>query len=343
VDETKSVIITHGEDPDGIFSSVLLGKYLKTGFKRFFVSYGRLEEFFQKLSQSEEETKGKDLYFADISCNEDILPFLQQIAELANSVTWIDHHENTHRNRLTLREMEIRVITNPFDGVPQPICSALLIAQKIFMAREKCRKNVFWFSFFAQASDYRQNYEETCSLCVGILAAAKKLQAIINFHNWRQDDGALGKLADKLARGKEWYRNGELDDELESVFKEYAKEAEQAQKKLRQSARPFIAGGRKFCIYFASGLIYSKDTMRSLLEELPEDTAGIIVIFGSPADNALFFHRDPNFDPVPFCNYMGGGGREGIGGFSLKREVTAINFSEMASGVIEKLQAFYED
>ncbi|MFA6551268.1 MAG: hypothetical protein WCV41_01920, partial [Patescibacteria group bacterium] len=98
VDEIKNIIVTHGEDPDGIISNALLGIRLRSNFKRYFVGYSQLVEFFQRLSQSEEEIKDKNLYFADLNCNDDILPYLQKIARLAKSVIWLDHHENTHQN-----------------------------------------------------------------------------------------------------------------------------------------------------------------------------------------------------------------------------------------------------
>ena len=341
MDKIKSIIVTHGEDPDGIISNALLGIRLRSDFKRYFVSYSQLVEFFQQLSQNEEEIKGKNLYFADLNCNDDILFYLQKIAWLAKSVIWLDHHENTHQNLPALERMKIMVVTNLELGVIAfPICSARLVIN--LFPRIERNDDIFWLSNFAHASDYANECEKCLNIWKDRLATAEKLQAIISFYNYKQDDAALQGLADKLASGKDWYNNGELDDGLQSVLKKYAEESAKAKQNLLVNSSRYDFGSYKFSLYFASGLLYSKDTMHWLLEKLPANITGIIVVFGNPANNVLFFKGfNDSFDAVPFCHYMGGGGRDGNGGFLINTSALITNLSIKAK-IIEKLQEFYQ-
>ncbi|MFA6551685.1 MAG: hypothetical protein WCV41_04125, partial [Patescibacteria group bacterium] len=232
------------------------------------------------------------------------------------------------------------VVTNLELGVIAfPICSARLVIN--LFPRIERNDDILWLSNFAQASDYANECEKHINIWRDRLATAEKLQAIISFYNYKQDNQALQELADKLASGKDWYNNGELDDGLQGVLKKYVEESTQAKQNLLVNSSRCDIGNYKFSLHFASGLVYSKDTMRRVLEKLPADITGVIVVFGNPANNALFFKGDDSFNAVPFCHYMGGGGRGSNGGFPVNADALVTNLAIRAK-IVEKLQEFYQ-
>ena len=138
-----------------------------------------------------------------------------------------------------------------------------------------------------------------------------------------------------------WRADGSFGREMERVIEEYDMDKKEATDAMRKSKEIITIGKRKFLIAFGDGLIYQKETIRDWQNATDEaGVDGFLVIFN--INTALFFRgRQSDFDAVPFCRYMGGGGREGNGGFSVNRDVAATNFLEIKNEIIEKMREFF--
>lgn len=324
-----SNIIVHGQDLDGIVAGALGQRHIKNYFTRHFVTYAKQVKFFEELAEKSEKNNNNFFFIADLNCNEKILPACEKIAGAAQSVIWIDHHEGTEANRQELLKMGIIVVTNS----GEKICASQLIAQK-FLPADAYGK---FIAHLAQLNDYPENESDEM-----VKEISAQLQNIIMYFNAYTNNQALESLTVALATTRNWQDKNGLNASMRETLDKCHAVMEQAKINLRQRGDLFAAGEKKYFISYGDAIIYSKETMRELTNENRDDVDGFIVVFGSPVNNALFFKNRPaDLTAMQFCKQMGGGGREGGGGFAFNYDINFDNYLDVKKVIIGELQKFF--
>ena len=320
-----SFIITHGEDPDGIISAALLNRYLKNDKQYYFVSYARQTADF---SEAILRINGGDTYLADLNMNPHLISdqgdLLKEMIKKSNFLVWIDHHEGTKKYSDYLHRLGARVIQG------EGVCSAKLVHQEFLVG--DCLSS--WLSSIAQAHDYGVVSPE--------LGLGEQLQKVISFYNHSLDYKGLRGLVETLSRDGSWQQRGRLAPDLEKVIEKYCPLAENAVQSMKKREEFLDISGRRIMVTYADAIIYHKDTLRNLKKEYTGKADAYLVAFGEPAGNVLFFRdSSSDFSPIDFCVSMGGGGREGDGGFS--RSVDENNFNAAKAEIMDRLQEYLSE
>ncbi|MDP3900544.1 MAG: hypothetical protein Q8Q23_05715 [bacterium] len=333
----EAVICTHGEDVDGIISAFLLTCHLRgRGYKKFkyyFISYGRQLDCFRHLLNNKEEIKGKDLYVCDLNANDNLVlnqegRILQNIALLVNKFTWIDHHDVTKKNAVCLLRHKIILIHR------QNICASKIIYEEFLKSFND--DYFFWLSNIAQAQDYPtdDHHEE-------IKKIGYDLQKIISYHNLTPVYNALHeRLLSLLSEANNWYDRGSLHERFNGVLRQCKLKEIAAKTMLERYSLFKDIKDKKFLLTYGHPAVSFKTVLKHVGLKFGYNYDALIVLFGSPIDNVIVCgNSDGGFKASKFCNFMGGGGREQMGGFGIG-QISEKNYPYLADDIAEKLNDF---
>jgi hypothetical protein len=229
---------------------------------------------------------------------------LDHLASHANSLTIFDHHNGTKKHQSFLVE-KCGVDVQIGDGTKQ--CTSTIASQYFQMQSQYFS----WLASLAQEHDYPTGNEE-------LMKVAKDLQGIIALYNHSDRRFDLLELAETL-QNSAWIKDGNYMPSLQEDLDEYNVRADPAYAELLANKTTIKAGGKKFIVSISDSILPSKDAARHLKYNNIGQADGYCVLFKDPRNSAMF-SGDPEseFDAVPFCTFMGGGGRDGNGGFNIK-------------------------
>jgi len=344
----KNFIVTHAEDVDGIISAVLLEEYCKNGENQyFFVKYSEQIKCFLEVLKKVKATfraYGNFCFISDLSFNQNLLDGFRDSSILGNlssfcpNIFWFDHHDNTIHNKSRLESFGIIVFSK------MKTCSSKIIFEVLFNIDDEKDKKFRYLSDIAQAHDYG-----VLDSPGEIISIALDLQKVISYINCFGDKKDLLFLIKLLHNRIINYSIMQLieDNWIFGKIKEYDNRLEEAKIAMINSftEKNLKINGEEYSFLFAydaSSLLQSKDTFRDFEKRYLQNKKylGVLIIFGKNICNSIFFSFDKiKFSAVSFCEYMGGGGREGDGGFNISL-VNENNIKEKFEEVFLKLKNF---
>jgi hypothetical protein len=193
----------------------------------------------------------------------------------------------------------------------------------------------------AQANDYP---EEGTDIVVNGFSI--KLQELITaFHFFYQDPAdKLSVLIRDLKYIPFVFSGGPNSHVYEEELRNFKDIKERYLKELIQGLRIVRLntekGEVKLLTGHTSGVLPAKMTVREIFDKYRGlGLDGVMIHFGKPTNNMLVFsYPDGSVDVPAFCRFMGGGGREGAGGFSF--QVNKKNFKKRLEHVLEEIKKF---
>ncbi|MFH1744838.1 MAG: hypothetical protein ABH881_01570 [bacterium] len=330
-----NIIVSHAEDVDGIISAALLlrkiGKEECAKTKIILIAHSEEEKMFDLLVS----LKGRNIFVADLSAKTE---FIRRVYSSSPCyVMWIDHHQDTIDNQITLDEFHYNY------AVGKGVCAAMLIHRSNTLSDDSYAEKL---ADIAQCSDYPEEGDRLCEISGAsnsCFEEGKKLQNAISFLNsYPGMKSALEQIVRELAR-EELFGSIFYSRLVESYKESIQKESDS----LLRNVRRFSFSDLSFLVSYASSLFHSKETVEGFIRDVGECADGYIIAFGPPTNNVLFFkHPDSKIDSVSFCKHMGGGGRDGKGGFGVKNmggKVNAASFPQFVEKLASELRRFYSE
>jgi hypothetical protein len=337
VDNSYAICLTHGEDVDGIILAALLNARLKGNVNFRFVPQSKRLDMFKALLEDKSlnlKAGYRNIYVGDLSITKPLIEgddsLIIRLASTVQSITWIDHHEGTEDHAQKLKDMGIYLVFSKTGK-----CASGILYDALGMDDEY----FFWLTELAQYNDYEPESPNEYT------EIGKMLQIIVSMANSRLDPGQtkweLLNLVKMLANDREWRDEQRLLYGYGDTLAEYHFRAGPAKLLLKESEKILRIGNFTFLIAFGESFLPHLDTARELRYQNRGQVDGAIVVFSKPANNVLFFKdHESDFDSLPFCKEMGGGGREGDGGFSLGYDLAIENYEKTILYITKKLSEF---
>ncbi|MDD4271365.1 MAG: hypothetical protein PHF50_01015 [Patescibacteria group bacterium] len=323
-------MVTHRDDVDGIISAALRVRFLKTcgeKAKLIFCSYLEQEQVFAKLARLKQ---GYAIYVSDIDAKDYPLPsgsgtVLGQIAAKAEKLEWDDHHSSTKDFIGLLKICGHEV----FLGDKGKICASKLIQGRILPKDP-------YAEFLAQIAQ-AQDYDPAPGRPEAIIGFGENFQNAISYLNIKSDIGGLTHLVNLLARG----RLLRQDKWLSGIISVSGALVEQAREEAFNNYTFLNVRGLKFVLISADAILPEKKILAELRDRFAGEVDGIAVYFMPPSCHVLFYKGTGNdFDAEKFCVFVGGGGREGNGGFTPPEQIVQEGFKSLLTFLGEKLYEF---
>ena len=269
-----------------------------------------------------EDLEGKWIIITDNNINNDLVlpingeePILKRLSG-KTKITIIDHHGGKEKHRENLLEWGIDFIESPGNrlSTTRLVCNAFLPKSKyanllslIAQIHDNMDKQI------CQDSE-RQRF---------FMTVAENLQKVISLFMPQNDERGLRFLVSYIAENEKWCHEERLSMALRLFLEEYEEREPEAYTELFATYEKLFIDEKIFGIGIADPILPQKDAVRAFMNEYPEKIDGYMVVFADPVNNTLFFkHPDGNFDAEPVCSALGGGGRNGCGGFSLGNSIT---------------------
>jgi len=317
-----SLATCHSEDPDGIISSSLLLRV-----EQMTLSFTPYRNQDQDLWNIPKRFLG-NYVIADLNAKQKYLEngVIERILKRSLSMTWFDHHDGTLSLRSDLDTLGVKVVARP------RVCTA----QQIYEEYLDDDYSEF-LAGIAQGHDYppsKYGGDATSEQ----LRVGKDLQNIITLYDL-EHPRKLQTLAQQLAKDKRWLFRGQYNKTLEEDIAHCELRFNKAFAEARESEVLYDLHGFKIKTFYADPILPPKDTPRNLIEMDEHDSAdGYLVFFGSPKNSAMFFrHPESEFNAEIYCSAMGGGGREGDGGFGLPLNCSKGEYPIVRSLVLAEL------
>ncbi len=338
----RYLIVAHGEDVDGIISAALMTRKIRKDDRNanidyVFVSYSnQLISFIKLYEKVKIGSDGLHLIILDLNVNDGIRNLICNISLYCKDVMIFDHHSGTVENRDKLIACgNVSVSAYGYN-------SKISTSSMVYLEPLSGDFSSFVLSGIAQVSDYS---ETQCDI------AEKKygddLQKIITLFNFLHESRDTHSLLVDLVRTLSVCIN--VFDELKYVIKlnDYARLREDAENVFKKSidkvniVLPTLRL-EMFITAYAPSILPQKETLRYLRDKYRgKNYSGYFVIFDNPVNNVLFFKdHDSDFDATNFCSFMGGGGRDGDGGFSICEEVAIELFERIKGDIILSLTEY---
>lgn len=307
--ETEVILVFHKDDPDGIISAALFLRKFGLNVKMVPCAYQDQERVFRQLCV---KAKGRVIYIGDICAKDYPMDggetVLELLAASAKKIVWFDNHPATRYFMPLFKKYGHEIIM----GDEQQICAAKLIQER------QLPKD--WYADFlahvAQKSDYPPAVSTTASTLIEVGIG---LQKVISYYNSRNDTRGRGliELIETIAQDDIWCLNGKFCLSFKQIIAAVDELIKKAQAESLKK-RVFInVKGKRFLITCADEILYDKKILVDLRDKLAGEVDGVAVYFLPPVGHLLFFKgRQSDFNAQEFCEFMGGGGREGNGGFS---------------------------
>ncbi|MBS3126919.1 hypothetical protein J4228_02010 [Candidatus Woesearchaeota archaeon] len=326
------LIITHGEDPDGIIAHALLMRVFSVDDSRnnLFVRYDRIEDAFLRAVPT---SNGTDrVYIADVDLNPCLrsaggheYALLEQLAGKAD-VTWFDHHEGTREHKDQLNKLGITVDHDPNK------CAALLIARYYELKDPYDVK----LSKIAQAHDYKNDCKASKNGLLG-----DQLEKIIAVANASLDYETLHELSGSLRDGTVFDRKYNLLPQWQERANEFDVRKEEAFAELQNSVEVVTLNNYRVLFGQSSSLLSQKPGPFYLRREFSNAADIFVCLFKPPVRNHLVLINDGiSFPLIPFLQHMGGGGRGSGGGFTLDYDITSKNYEEVKKMILSKMEHY---
>ena len=328
-----TIIVSHAEDPDGVISAAIAASAFEEDqapYDIHLIQYSEQPEFYSNLVNNKRYIQDRGIIICDLNTNDSLLgkndglSNLDRLAAHAKSLTILDHHDGTKKHQdflVTQCGVDVQV------GKGNQ-CAAT-IAKEYFGQQDSYFS---WLASLAQEHDYPTGNKF-------LMKTAKDLQGIIALYIHSDRGFDLLELTESLQTSS-WYKEGEYNQPIQEDLAEFLQKATPSLEQL-QTAATFNVADRNFKVTLADAILPAKDTARHFRDLNAGTADGYFVLFKKPRNAALLF-RDQNtdFDAVPFCNFMGGGGRNGNGGFNFN--VSNIAFYDMVDSLKSKAKQFYE-
>jgi len=372
-------IITHGEDVDGIIAASLYLRLVRPdSYKILPATYRNYQKVLQDVKANASDyicVLDLDANSSVLRAPCENTTLIRALA-CGSFTYWIDHHKATRINAQFLAKNGVVPITS-LESIVESTRGRLLNIQSYInptvlrkrMQRASTWANIYpecfvdlctsalvemmfnktnceyskWLAGHAQVHDFSILHER----CPDTYRLTKRLQKIITYYNFKADVYSLVRLIEIIAKGANWLDvQGKFIDHLDKALTEYGLEANKSWQDLRQNQCMMEFDELKFLFSIASTSIYSKDTIRFFINDYKEPIHAALLIFKSPIgfgqDSALFFKGTiPGYDCVPFCTFLGGGGRDGDGGFTIPTKVTAYSLSDTKKWFRQKMHEFF--
>lgn len=307
----KNIVIIHKSDVDGIISGLMFRKYLMDDILLIFCGYGQDQE--KAFTYAANIAEDKKVYIGDISGKDFLLSgkketILQTLAERAEKIEWYDHHPATREFIPLLEKYGHEIIMGDKEG----ICASKLIQGKLFPGDSYLKK----MAQIAQFNDYPPAKLDINGM---FLQCGLGLQKIISYHNAGDDIQSLADLIDFIAKDFFWYRDGKFNLRLQKIIDSANKQLAQANDKMFKNCFILQVKGKKFAITCGESIMPQKESLAKLRDKFAGQVDGVCVYFLPPLSTMLFYKdKNSDFNAQKFCEYVGGGGREGNGGFAIQ-------------------------
>lgn len=283
-------IIAHGVDVDGIASHAIIGREVPA--EHVFTDYPTFVEDLNNLSKS----AMSNIIIADISPSGD-----KQILKNAflknshhNFKIWLDHHD-WKGCKFLLNHFENYVIDTGR--------STSQIAADYFGVNGVDR-----LAKLGRIHDMKESNHSDYGLALNI----QKAISFSDISEGRQDN--LEYIVDSL-------RKGSFNSKKISLMaKSYDKISDKARRDLADSYFIKDISGSSFGFGFPAQVLYMKEGLRVLREEVGGKVDYLVAIYPNGAVIIDTETKNPKIDIVEACKTCGGGGRDGGGGFMLRKE-----------------------
>lgn len=322
----KTLVLTHREDVDGILSAANLKRQHGADTEVILVSHRNQDEIFAALP-AREDAHLTNLIVTDLTLKTSLfvkdphVSLIELIFQTFRSIIWIDHHTTN------IKEAFINMGGLYLDGQPENNCSAMIVCNELLLDDNHADS----LALIAQANDYPNEPTNESILKLGIA-----LQRIITVLNYEDDEAGLQSLLDIIAFDEIWFLEiAKYYLHMKTVFVgAYASFYEQQGN--------FTIGDYKIRLAIASPILPQKEALRNMREQFGATTAACIGIFPAPVNNILMFKGtgESVFPVADLCKYMGGGSRDGDGGFSLPNKIDHSSFESAAASMTGLLSEF---
>jgi len=337
----KAVIITHGEDVDGIISAGLLCRYLNevinlSNLESILVSHKNFDNLFCKLARNSSALKGKRLFIADLALKDSLFvkkegegSVIEKIVQSCSSLYWLDHHK-------TSKQMDFESYGgNYISGSEQSKSASMLVYEECLafrMGEEMVADDSEELALIAQCNDYPEIFSEHSCFKDGY-----ELQRAISFANYRDDDIFL----DNLVKSIGFYQNWRLM--IDDYLVKHKSLLDFADAYLEKNQDIVLINDYFIFIFGVHPTLPQKETLRNLRGIYQGKVSAIVGIFFAPVLNALVFqgYDGKNFPVDDLCCRMNGGSRDGDGGFSLSGEVDWSDFKIAKKKMVEIIVNYF--
>lgn len=324
----KNIIVTHAADVDGILAGALLARYLKSKDEKFrlvFCNYANQRQVFTGLASLR---PGRRLYICDINGQDFLLSIrgaktaLSQMAANADKVEWYDHHAGTKELANLFRICDHQMV------IGEEVCAAELVRQRLLPDDRYAE----FLGQIAQAHDYPES-----GAGENIVRIGRELQEVISFLGFGNDFRGLARMVKSLAENSFWRQDGQPDGDWQNLAAEVSLSVAQA-RKLISCSRIFLkVKDKTFVLALGEAILPEKEMLAELRAEFAGKADGVAVYFLPPANHLLFYgYSKSKFNAQKFCEFLGGGGRNGNGGFT--PEIQEID--KLVEFIIGKLKEF---
>lgn len=318
---TDNIIIAHSADPDGIISHSLFERAFNPGVRaHYYVDY---PDFIKSLENVANKEKNAHITIADISFNDNFMDeeLFRTLKEKNESLTWIDHHDNTKKNRGFLERF--------CDGViySSNKCSAELVLSRYNTMLDPSYDAML--ANIAHAHDFDNKKQVSWSV-------GNTLQQVIS--SGYDLDTLVGDLVTRDA----WEDEYMLNSNYQAVAKQFRIKKNKAFQSLKESVEHVSFGDKKAIFAYSDPMLYMKEAPEFLRENYSIDY--VVVAFEGKANVMVFGKGKSGTSAVNFCTSMGGGGRNHGGGFGLDHEVTKDTYQidkEMIQGKLAEFLKTY--
>ncbi len=199
--EQKVLLLTHGEDVDGITSAALLELYFGTT-EVVFVANKDQQKIFENLLTSHLDLRNTTVVVTDLvlkdfllDSQEDKKSILERLIESCQNLVWIDHHSKA-------RQVDLEKLGAEFVyGGDVKHCASKLVFEKFFVETKPSGIYNYanYLSFVAQVNDYP---ETNCAS--EIVDLGNELQRAITCLNYNNNIADLKILVEKIASNDDW-------------------------------------------------------------------------------------------------------------------------------------------
>ena len=329
----RPIVISHGEDPDGIISMALLMRHLRScnvsasfGFGR----YSNISETFIGLAKLSENCLGEDFYVLDLGINGHLLSAKDSgenvIKKLAHNTNlhWVDHHDTTKGAQPHLEEMGVDLMLAT--GINQ--CSSRIVYANFLNGDAYCD----WLSKIALEHDNPGN---------GIHPElGNDLQKIISLNYYgaksvASADFNLLRLVNNLSFERAIIK-GKFNRGLQRLIDKYDELEKSALNTIYGTAQLFESNDLKIIFAYGNPLLPQKDGLRKMAKMFSGQADIYCLALGNPVNNVMMLSVC-DFDASHFSQSCGGGGRANIGGYINPAPITVDNIDEVAEGLKDNL------
>lgn len=321
---SEALIVSHGEDVDGVVAATLLSQYLDEKGQDnsyVFADFNTIENILIEVSENNTNPH-RDLYVLDMGV-EGILkkekngvPLIDRLMEVTNSITLIDHHYMTPTPGLEddLEDKGVNLMATDLLTCTSKLVYENYIRDQLFP---------YYLSRLAQLSDHP---EEKDRFSQAEWNYTLELQDLITGFNYFDVNSGVSGIADDMKKfpfilSPEHPNYQFYHEQLIFIQDHKEKAVQEFRGSLRTVDLGFYGKERiKIVVGYGSGILPSKGTTRRMMqvqEDLGLGLSGVMVVYGPPTNNVLFFSTPESpLDVIGFCLFMGGGGRGNDGGFS---------------------------